>query len=59
MTIDIEKLREKLKQELQGAFFAGGFGAALMESMDLDRASAEDLIRLAREMGVDLRKFQG
>ena len=39
MTIDIEKLRKDLKQECYGAFFVSGFGGALMESFDLDRAS--------------------
>ena len=58
MTIDIEKLRETLKQDLQGACFAGGFGAALMEAMDMDRASPEDLVRLAGEKGLDLGRFQ-
>ena len=58
MTIDIEKLRETLKQDLQGAYFGGGFGAALMEAMDLDRASPEDLVRLSRERGLNLRLFQ-
>lgn len=58
MTIDIEKLRETLKQDLQGAYFGGGFGAALMEAMDMDRASPEDLVRLAGEKGLDLGRFQ-
>ena len=53
MTIDIEKLREDLKQECYGAFFVGGFGGALMESFDLDRASPEELVDIAGKKGID------
>ena len=35
MKIDIEKLREDMKQECYGAYFGGGFGAALMDSEEL------------------------
>ncbi len=57
MTIDIEKLREDLKEECYGAYFGGGFGAALMESFDIEEASPEEIIRIARENGIDLRKY--
>ena len=58
MTIDIEKLREDLKQECYGAFFVGGFGGALMEAFDLDRASPEELVGIAGKKGIDLRDYQ-
>lgn len=58
MSIDIEKLRETLKQECYGAFFGGGFGGALVESSDLERASPEELVELALEKGIDLSKCQ-
>lgn len=58
MTIDIEKLREDLKQECYGAFFGGGFGGALMESFDVEKASAEKLVELAQENGLNLRKYE-
>lgn len=57
MTIDIEALREELKQECYGAFFGGGFGEALMESFDLERASPEELVEIAEEKGIDFRKY--
>lgn len=57
MTINIEKLREDLKQECYSAFFGGGFGGALMESFDLARASPEELVEIAEEKGVDFRKY--
>ncbi len=58
MTIDIEKLRKDLKQECYGTFFVGGFGEALMESFDLDRASPEELVDIAGKNGIDLRDYQ-
>ena len=58
MTIDIEKLREDLKQECYGAFFVGGFGGALMESFDLEKASPERLVEIAEKKGIDLRNYQ-
>ena len=51
--IDYEALREDLKQELYGAAFVGGFGGALMEAGDVDNASPEELLRMARNNGID------
>lgn len=58
MTIDIEELREDLKQECYGAFFGGGFGGALMESFDVERATPEELIKKAQDYRLDLRKYE-
>ena len=44
MDIDIEKLRKDMKQDCYGAFFAGGFGGALMESFDVEKASPKEWI---------------
>ncbi len=44
MTIDIEKLREDLKQECYSAYFGGGFARTLTESCNLERASPEELV---------------
>ncbi len=57
MAIDVERLREALKQESYGAFFGGGFGGALEEALDIDRASVEELIEMAKEKGIDLNNF--
>lgn len=58
MLIDVEELRKDLKQECYGAFFGGGFGGALMESFDIDRASPEELIAIAQSNGVDLGDYE-
>lgn len=57
MVIDIEKLREDMKEDCYGAYFAGGFGAALVESFDVDRASPEELIKMVEKKGIDLRRY--
>lgn len=58
MTIDIERLRSDLKEEQMGTFFGGDFGAALIESFDVDRASPEKLVEMAQRQGVDLKNYQ-
>ena len=58
MKIDIEKLREDMKRECYGAYFGGGFGGALMESFDVEKASPEKLMRMAEEKGIDLSRFE-
>lgn len=57
MKIDIEKLREDLKNDSLGAFFGGGFGGALIEASDIRLASDEELIEIARRKGTDLRSY--
>ena len=57
MKIDIEKLREDLKNDSLGAFFSGGFGGALFEASDIRHASDEELIEIARRKGTDLRSY--
>ena len=55
--IDIERLKKDLKNELYGAAFGGGFSAALVESFDVERASPEELVRMAKQYGLRLEKY--
>ena len=57
VTIDIDRLRENLRNDDLGAYFGGGFGGALMEVIDIDSATPEELIQIAQDRGVDLRKY--
>lgn len=57
VTIDIERLREDLREEDIGAYFGGGFGGALMEAFDIDNATPEELLQIAQDNGVDLRRY--
>lgn len=58
MTIDMDALREDMKQECYGAFFGAGMGSALIESFDIEDASPEELVQIAVDQGIDLRKYQ-
>ena len=58
MTIDIDKLREALKQEGYGLFFGGGFGGALVETFEIDNVTPEELIAIALEKGIDITMFE-
>ena len=58
MRIDIEKLREDMKQDCYGAYFGGGFGGAMMESFDVEKASPEELIEMAKNKSkIDLSNY--
>ena len=58
ITIDVDELRDDMRNECLGAFFGGGFGGALVESFDVDRASPEELVEMAQRQGIDLRRYQ-
>ena len=58
MIIDVDKLREDMLNEDLGAFFVGGFGGALVEAADVERASDEELVEMAQRQGIDLRRYE-
>ena len=57
VTIDIERLREDLRSEDLGAYWGGGFGGALIEAFDIDHATPEELVQIAQDRGIDLRRY--
>lgn len=57
MQIDIESLRNDLKNNSLGAFYVGGFGGALIESFQIDNSTPEELIKLAKRMNIDLEDY--
>ena len=57
ITIDVDRLRNDLRNEDLGAYFGGGFGGALMEAFDIDIATPQELVRLAQDRGFDLRMY--
>lgn len=58
ITIDVDKLRKDLRNECLGAYFCGGYGGALMELFDVDKATPEKLIKMAQQQGLDLKKYK-
>lgn len=55
--IDINKLKQDLKNYYEAAYFTLGYGAALMDSFDLDNLSDEEIISKAAENSVDLEQY--
>ena len=57
VTINVEALRRDLLAECESAFFGGGWGGALMESTEIQRASAQELADIAERWGIDVRQY--
>lgn len=55
--ININKLKQDLKDYYESAYFALGYGAALMESFDIDNLSDEELINKAIDNGLSLENY--
>lgn len=54
--VDVEELREYLADERGTAVFLG-FPAAIIDVAEIENASAQELLDMAEEQGIDLRKF--
>lgn len=54
--IDINKLKQDLKDYYEAAYFTLGYGAALMDSFDLDNLSDEEIINKAIDNGINLEQ---
>ncbi|MCI6931589.1 MAG: hypothetical protein MR765_00390 [Tenericutes bacterium] len=55
--IDINKLKQDLKDYYEAAYFTLGYGAVLMDSFDLNNLSDEEIISKAAENSVDLEQY--
>lgn len=55
--IDYDALREALKDECFAACFGGGIGPALLDALDVDDMSPDELVRTARKWGLDINRF--
>lgn len=58
MIIDMDSLKQDLKNELLGAFYGGGLGGALIESFQIDKMEDEKIIELALRYGLKLENYQ-
>ena len=58
MTIDVDALREAVREECSAAFFGGGIGPALLEAFDAERASPQELIDMAQRWGIDPLRYR-
>ena len=55
--IDINKLKQDLKDYYEAAYFTLGYGAALMQSFDIDNLSDEEIINKAIEIGLNIENY--
>lgn len=55
--IDINKLKQDLKDYYEAAYFTLGYGTALMDSFDLDNLSDEEIINKAIDNGINLENY--
>lgn len=58
ITIDIDRLRNDLMSENLAGYFGAGLGGMLIEAMDIQKMSSEELVQLAQNQGIELRKYQ-
>ena len=49
--MDIEELRKIMIEDLEPAFFIGGFGGAMLEIEEIKNASPSKLIEIAKKKG--------
>ena len=56
--IDINKLRKDIKNNALSAYFGGGIGPALIDASNIDRASDDEVIKIAKQCGVDLSRYK-
>ena len=57
VTIDVEALRQELLMDAEAAFYGGGYGGAMMEAFEIERATPQELVAIAERAGVDVRKY--
>lgn len=55
--IDINKLKQDLKDYYESAYFTLGYGAALMDSFEIDNLSDEEIINKAIENGLNIENY--
>lgn len=56
-TIDYGRLANDLRSDYMGAYFGGGFGAALVEAGDVDYMTPDQLIAAARAQGLNIEDY--
>ena len=57
VTIDVERLRRDMLNDCYGAFYGGGFGGAMYESFEIERATPQELADMARRKRIDVTKY--
>ena len=58
ITIDVDALREDMMNDCLGAFFVGGFVGGLINATEIEEASDEELVKIAKREGINLLKYK-
>lgn len=58
MIIDVDKLRKDMLDNCYGAFLVADLGGALVESIEIEKATPEELIEMAQRQGIDLSRYE-
>ena len=58
MSIDVDKLRKDMLDNCYGAFLVADLGGALVESIEIEKATPEELIEMAEAQGIDLSRYE-
>lgn len=58
MLIDLDKLRNDMLDNCMAAWFGAGIDVAVIDAVDIERASAEALVALALQQKIDLCKYE-
>lgn len=58
ITIDVDALRADMINDCLGAFFIGGFGGGLINASEIEEASDEELVKIAKREGINLLKYK-
>ena len=57
ITIDPEELRQDMLNDSRAAFYGGGFGGAMYESFEIERATPQELVEIAQRKGIDVTRY--
>lgn len=55
--VNVDKLRKDMQEECYGAYFVGGYGGALMNSFDVERANPDRLVEMAQRQGINRNNY--
>ena len=58
MPMNFDALRQELKTVCETAYFTTSSGEALMDSVNAETVSEEELLEMAGRWGLDLTKFE-
>lgn len=57
MVLDVDSLRNDLISYFEGAFYGGGYGAAIIDITNVENASVNELIEIANRNNFNLNDY--